>query len=787
MNENLSDYILRQQRGYEYTPTPGITPEQLNSFSGKNRTSKRNLCPVCGNNHGCQILDDDAVNCLRTKENNVPPGWKVTKDLGGLGSTVVREREQTEEEKQQQREQWQRQQEERKIREQERKAVGLTDEQIDSEARKIFKQLGLTTKHRQALINRGLTDEQIDLIGFKTVDKFQELKLISVNPNFPGIINGKLSNKNSGFLIPIRSQKGLIIGFQVANDNRNPKYQWFFGSSERRVSGELPLQFLKVNDSKELNVIEGTLKPLVAAHLHNINVLGDGGCRWSSSPEELQTIIDSNQFDSYILNPDTGSLLNDNVMAGYTAFYLFLKSRDIALYVRDWGQGEKPKSDKIDIDEISTETFKNAEIKTFEEWVGMDTITTPNTIINQQDENVLPLWNQGDISEYLADKYRENLAWNIEAQEWYRYGAQYNGIWSVEPIECIKQVINAELKGLAAIYNQSISNPEQFKKISYQLISSIEKLMVCELGQKKWDFDNKELIPFKNGVLNFKTHKFTEHCPGNRLTWCLPYDYNLMADCQPIKDWMLEMFGSSEMVEFVRAYLNAIVTSRTDLQSYLELIGPGGTGKSTVIRLAQALVGVQNCHTTSLEKLEKDKFEPANIYGKKLIIISDSERYGGGVSMLKAITGGDSIPFEMKFKQARGGFTPSVMVLVAANELPQSNDYTSGLSRRRLTVTMNKQIDVLNRRDLIEINGESIKGDFAPYIPGLVNWVLAVPTDHVTNTIKGYSTLATVKASKAEILTETNPIAAWVNYCIIYEKESKTYVGAAMPDKSPDS
>lgn len=400
------------------------------------------------------------------------------------------------------------------------------------------------------------------------------------------------------------------------------------------------------------------------------------------------------------------------------------------------------------------------------------------------DADSVPEWNQGAISEYLADRYRQKLAWNIESQEWFLYEAQNPGIWSTEPSECVKQVINAELKRLAMIHNQMIDNPKNFKVVSYQLISSIEKLMGCELGQKKWDFDNKELIPFKNGVLNFKTHKFIEHCPGNRLTWSLPYDYNLMNNCQPIQDWMLEMFGNFEMVKFIRAYLNCIVTSRTDLQSYLELIGPGGTGKSTLIRLAQALVGVQNCHTTSLVKLENDKFETANIYNKKLIIISDSERYGGGVSILKAITGGDSIPFEVKFKQARGGFTPSAMVLLAANELPQSNDYTTGLSRRRLTVRMDKQIDVLKRRDLIEISGESIKGDFAPFIPGLLNWVLELDHDEVSQTIKGYSKLATVKNSEADILIETNPIAAWVDYCVVVEPGEKTYVGSAIPDRS---
>ncbi|MDS1348505.1 hypothetical protein [Planktothrix agardhii] len=245
----------------------------------------------------------------------------------------------------------------------------LTDEQLDREARKLLKQLGLTAKHREQLRGRGLTDEQIDLTGFKSVDRYQEFNLISISPNFPGMGDkGTLANSGSGILIPIRNIKGLIIGFQIARDDRNPKYQWLWGSSDRRVSGELPLQFLKLNSSPDLNIIEGTLKPLPAAHLHNINVLGAGGVNWHGSKKEFKAIVDSKNFDLYILNPDTGCKANHHVMGAYRELYLFLKKLGVSLYIRDWGQGDRPKSDKIDIDEIDTETFNNAPIIAFEEW-----------------------------------------------------------------------------------------------------------------------------------------------------------------------------------------------------------------------------------------------------------------------------------------------------------------------------------------------------------------------------------------------------------------------------------
>ncbi len=245
----------------------------------------------------------------------------------------------------------------------------LTDEQLDREARKILKQLGLSAKHREQLHGRGLTDAQIDSIGFKSVDRYQEFNLIPISPNFPGMGDrGTLTNSGPGILIPIWNIKGLIIGFQLARDDREPKYQWLWGSSDRRVSGELPLQFLKLNSSPDLNIIEGTQKPLPAAHLHNINVLGAGGVNWHGSKKEFKAIVDSKNFDLYILNPDTGCQANHHVMGAYRELYLFLKKLGVTLYIRDWGQGNRPKSDKVDIDEIDTETFNNARIISYIEW-----------------------------------------------------------------------------------------------------------------------------------------------------------------------------------------------------------------------------------------------------------------------------------------------------------------------------------------------------------------------------------------------------------------------------------
>jgi putative DNA primase/helicase len=232
--------------------------------------------------------------------------------------------------------------------------------------------------------------------------------------------------------------------------------------------------------------------------------------------------------------------------------------------------------------------------------------------------------------------------------------------------------------------------------------------------------------------------------------------------------------GNGQLVQLLRAYLKAVVTSRTDLQRFLELIGNGGSGKGTFTRLAQALVGHHNTAVTTLEQLEKNRFETAAIYGKKLLLITDSDKYGGEVSTLKAITGGDPIRFEKKKVQQCKAFTPTCMVIISANEPPQSTDYTSGLKRRRLTVPFKLQVEPSQRRDL--------DAEFKPYRAGLLEWVLTVPDEEMQQLIVNTTeSVFSARNWEIEMLLDTNPIAQWFDHSVVLATGEKNLCGAEKP------
>jgi putative DNA primase/helicase len=397
----------------------------------------------------------------------------------------------------------------------------------------------------------------------------------------------------------------------------------------------------------------------------------------------------------------------------------------------------------------------------------------------------LPEWSQSDIADWLAEKYEGKLAWNTDLGEWYSYGLVTRGIWGKGSTEKIGRLVKSEIGAIAYKIAQT-----KKKKPNYTIsfINGVTALLKYDLEVDKWN-EASGLLPLLNGVLDLETKKLLPHSPENRLTWCLPYNYNILASCEPIQEWLLTMCGGDRaLVELMRAYLLGILTGRTDWQKYLELIGPGGTGKSTLTRLATALVGIENVHTTTLHKLEKSKFEAASIAGKRLVLINDSERYAGEVGKLKNLTGQDTLPYEVKFKQSKGGFSPDALVIVSTNEVIQSSDYTSGLARRRISVPMFNQIKGDRQKNLIEHKNGQMHGDFLPYIPGLLNWVLAMDEEVATETVKNYEeSVPSLLAMKARTLVETNPIADWLDNFVVYDPEARTNIGVAKRDKDSNS
>src|SRR5262249_11879440 len=145
----------------------------------------------------------------------------------------------------------------------------------------------------------------------------------------------------------------------------------------------------------------------------------------------------------------------------------------------------------------------------------------------------------------------------------------------------------------------------------------------------------------KNGLYELTTGELCSHTPAHFSIVQLPLLYDPDATCPQVLRWLEETTDNDkDLIKVLQAYLKAIVKGETTIHRVLELVGPGGAGKGTFLRLAIALVGRDNTFVTELKHLESRPFEVANVRFKRLICITDADKYGGPIENLKAITGG---------------------------------------------------------------------------------------------------------------------------------------------------
>ncbi|WP_421670478.1 primase-helicase zinc-binding domain-containing protein [Rahnella sp. EDr1-12] len=300
-------------------------------------------------------------------------------------------------------------------------------------------------------------------------------------------------------------------------------------------------------------------------------------------------------------------------------------------------------------------------------------------------------------AELLITHYEQRLAVPQVGEDLCRYE---NGAWQVLPHGILSREI-------AALF-QKIRAPFSAPGIS-GIIDTL-KLMVPQTGKPA-----RRLIGFRNGVFDTATGHFSPHSPNNWLRTVNSVDYtqpkageNLAEHAPHFWQWLTRAANrQSDKQERILAALFMVLANRYDWQLFLEVTGPGGSGKSVMAAIARMLAGEDNTTSASIETLESAR-ERASVVGYSLIVLPDQEKWSGDGAGIKAITGGDAVAIDPKYRDAYSTHIPAVILAVNNNPM-QFSDRSGGVSRRRVIITFPEVIPT-NERDprLIEKIGQEL-------------------------------------------------------------------------------
>ncbi|AKE74182.1 DUF5906 domain-containing protein [Klebsiella variicola subsp. variicola] len=344
------------------------------------------------------------------------------------------------------------------------------------------------------------------------------------------------------------------------------------------------------------------------------------------------------------------------------------------------------------------------------ERIRADNVVVDLPIIKREPANsgVAPALNQMGASqrgEVLLAHYDGDLAIHADSDTVHHY----NGVvWTPLPDKELQ-------REMAQIYIDA--------EVAYSQNTVKSAVETMKLSLPVMGVTARNLIGFSNGVFDTRTGQFRQHSKtdwlliASELPFSPPAEGETLASHAPnFWKWLRRSVASNDRkTDRVLAALFMVLANRYDWQLFLEVTGPGGSGKSVMAEICTMLAGKANTVSASMKALE-DARDRALVVGYSLIIMPDMTRYAGDGAGIKAITGGDKVSIDPKHKAPYSTRIPAVVLAVNNNAMTFS-DRSGGISRRRVIFNFSEVVPENERDSML---AEKIEGELAVVIRHLL-------------------------------------------------------------------
>lgn len=359
-------------------------------------------------------------------------------------------------------------------------------------------------------------------------------------------------------------------------------------------------------------------------------------------------------------------------------------------------------------------------------------------------------------ADVLIEHYENNLSLDMVTNEVYIYK---DNVWQMISEMDLKR----ELVQLFRLSNAHYSEKG---------IKSTIDTMKLQIPLK--NEPTRNLIGFKNGVFDLDTRTFKSHSKNHWLQSINNVDFidsvsneNLEHHAPNFYQWLSRSAKKDTIkMDAINAALYMILANRYDWQLFLEVTGAGGSGKSVFADIATMLAGKNNTVSANMESLEKPR-ERSLIVGQSLIILPDQAKYIGEGNGIKAITGGDDVAIDEKYKKPYSTKIQGVILAINNNPMTFSND-DGGISRRRVIFHFGEPVPANERDPILK---DKIRGELSVIIRHLFNYF---EDDNKAKLLL----IEQQKSSEAiEVKRLTNPLIDFCSYLFATDKPDGMMIG----------
>ncbi|KKM61413.1 hypothetical protein LCGC14_1532040, partial [marine sediment metagenome] len=283
------------------------------------------------------------------------------------------------------------------------------------------------------------------------------------------------------------------------------------------------------------------------------------------------------------------------------------------------------------------------------------------------------------------DNYLENAKRFYEIQQFFYDKAEIFWFWKDHHWEMVDDVeVERKLDSSLGFMGQTVSSG--LRKNHLTAIKWVGRENKPEESPKRW-------IQFKDKAFSLRSGKLYDVKPNYFFTNPIPWSMG-ENDKTPTMDKLFEEWVGKKYVPTLYELVAYCCYQDYPIQVLFCLYGIGRNGKSCFFRLLTKFLGAENICSTELDLLvgqSSSRFEKAKLY-KKLVCQMGETNFGilQKSSILKKLTGGDLIGFEMKNKSPFDDYSYS-KILIASNSLPSSEDTSEGFYRRWIIIDFPNQ------------------------------------------------------------------------------------------------
>lgn len=226
-----------------------------------------------------------------------------------------------------------------------------------------------------------------------------------------------------------------------------------------------------------------------------------------------------------------------------------------------------------------------------------------------------------------------------------------------------------------------------------------DKSIPCWLGGDPAPVIDPSMIVFgKTRNLDLATMQAIESSPKWFNYSAIDIDYVESNDgsiplCPTWDNFMFQLFGEDEESKrTLMMFIGLLLTPITKFQKALFIIGPKRSGKGTIARIIQKLVGERNFCGPATDGLA-GHFGAQQLIGKTVAIVSDARITGQNQSTLTerilTITGEDTVTIDVKHRDPVT-MRLSTRFVFLSNELPRLTDSAGALAGRFVVLKLTK-------------------------------------------------------------------------------------------------